>query len=68
MANGVTENEVCPVFTATLDGDPLPDPAEVDSFAWVPWSTLEATVSDDPDRYSPWMRLQLSLLAAKRGG
>ena len=67
MASGVTENEVCPVFTATLDGDPQPDPAEVDSFAWVPWSGLAAAV-DDPERYSPWMRLQLPLLADKRGG
>jgi isopentenyl-diphosphate delta-isomerase len=68
MADGVTENEVCPVFTATLDGDPHPHPAEVDSFAWVPLSTLAAVVADDPDRYSPWMRLQLPLLATKRGG
>jgi isopentenyl-diphosphate Delta-isomerase len=68
MASGITENEVCPVFTATLDGDPQPDPSEVDSFAWVPCSTLTAAVADDPDRYSPWMRLQLPLLAEKRGG
>ena len=68
MNNGLTENEVCPVFTATLDGDPKPDAAEVDSFAWVSWSTLPAAVADDPERYSPWMRLQLPLLADKRGG
>jgi isopentenyl-diphosphate delta-isomerase type 1 len=68
MANGVTENEVCPVFTAALDGDPQPDPAEVDAFAWVPWSTLPAAVADDPERYSPWMRLQLPLLADHGGG
>jgi isopentenyl-diphosphate delta-isomerase len=68
MADGVSENEVCPVYTATLDNDPVPDPAEVDSFAWVPWSTLSAAVADDPERYSPWMRLQLPLLAPKRGG
>jgi isopentenyl-diphosphate Delta-isomerase len=67
MASGLTENEVCPVFTATLDGDPQPDPAEVDSFAWVHWSTLATIVADDPPRYSPWMRLQLPLLAEKRG-
>ena len=68
MADGVTENEICPVFTGTLAGDPQPDPAEVDSFAWVPWSTLAADVAVDPGRYSPWMRLQLPLLAEKRGG
>jgi isopentenyl-diphosphate delta-isomerase len=68
MADGVCENEVCPVYTATLEGDPVPDLAEVDAFAWVPWSTLSAAVADDPERYSPWMRLQLPLLAAKRGG
>jgi hypothetical protein len=40
----------------------------VNSFAWVPWSTLAAAVADDPGRYSPWMRLQLPLLAEERGG
>ena len=66
MANGVTENEVCPVFTAALDRDPQPDPAEVDRFAWVPWSRLAILVAEDPERYSPWMRLQLPLLAEQR--
>jgi isopentenyl-diphosphate delta-isomerase len=68
MGNGLTENEICPVFTATLETDPVPDPSEVDSFAWVSWSTLAADVAADPERYSPWMRLQLPLLAEKRGG
>ncbi len=67
MDDGLTENEVCPVFTSTLDGDPQPDPAEVDSFAWTPWSALATAIADDPGRYSPWMRLQLPLLAEKRG-
>ncbi len=68
MDNGVTENEVCPVFTATLADDPEPDPAEVDSFSWVPWPSLASAVAANPDRYSPWLRLQLPLLAAQRNG
>ena len=68
MDNGVSENEVCPVFTANLAGDPVPDPTEVDTFDWVAWASLPAAVDGDPDRYSPWMRLQLPLLAAQRSG
>ena len=65
MPSGVTENEVCPVFTAVLTADPEPSPAEVDAFRWVPWRALPAEVAADPDSYSPWLRLQLPLLMAR---
>ena len=68
MDNGLTENEICPVFTATLETDPVPDPSEVDSFVWTTWPDLSAAVAADPERYSPWMRLQLPLLAGKPRG
>ncbi len=37
MPDGVVENEICPVFTATTAGTVRPDPDEVDSFVWVGW-------------------------------
>ena len=65
MPSGVTENEVCPVFTAVLAQDPTPEPAEVDAFRWLPWHALPAEVAADRDTYSPWLRLQLPLLLAE---
>ena len=34
-ASGVVENEICPVFSAVVDADPLPAPDEVAEWAWV---------------------------------
>lgn len=62
MPNGIRENEVCPVFTAVLPGEPRPDPTEVDAFRWVSWSDLPAEVATGSESYSPWLRLQLPLL------
>lgn len=67
MADGTVENEVCPVFTATLRGDPQPNPDEVDGLRWVDLTELVAAVSRDPAPYSPWMREQLAALALRRG-
>ena len=37
MANGVRENEICPVFTAVTSDEPEPDVSEVAATEWVPW-------------------------------
>jgi isopentenyl-diphosphate Delta-isomerase len=64
MANGVTENEVCPVFAAYSDDPPAPDPGEVAEVRWVDWERFcdEARAGDQP--VSPWCALQLAELAA----
>ncbi|ONI73340.1 isopentenyl-diphosphate delta-isomerase [Actinosynnema sp. ALI-1.44] len=56
MADGVVENEMCPVYRVTVAGDPTPDPSEVDDFEWVDWPPSRAL--------SPWAELQLPQLRA----
>ena len=69
-ATGVVENEVCPVFTAraaTVGGavpDPVPDPAEVEEWRWVPWAEAAALARTAPWALSPWSVLQLAQLPA----
>jgi isopentenyl-diphosphate delta-isomerase type 1 len=63
-AEGVVENEVCPVFVADGADDPRPDPAEVAEWAWVPWRLLPDLVAQAPVLVSPWMVLQVPQLAA----
>jgi isopentenyl-diphosphate Delta-isomerase len=57
-ADGVVENEVCPVFFAHLDGDPepppTPDPEEVAEWRWVPWAAFRAVATTAPWALSPW--------------
>lgn len=64
MDNGVVENELCPVYRATLTGstDPRPDPDEVGDWRWAPIEQLRRDVADDPTGWSPWMREQLDAL------
>ena|GEM_PF-268488 len=63
-AGGIEENELCPVFVATLVGTPTPVPDEVDSFDWWAWDDfLAAALAGE---LSPWATLQAPLLDACR--
>jgi isopentenyl-diphosphate Delta-isomerase len=63
MANGVLENEICPVYAAYSDAPPAPDPAEVADIRWVDWSRFcEAVRAGRP--VSPWCAMQVAELAA----
>jgi isopentenyl-diphosphate delta-isomerase len=58
-ASGVVENEICPVFSTTVDGDPMPAPDEVAEWMWVVPAQLRAAVEATPFAFSPWLVLQL---------
>ena len=64
MANGVLENEVCPVYAAYSDAVPMPDPAEVAEIRWVDWDQFCAAVRTGQLSISPWCAMQLAELAA----
>jgi isopentenyl-diphosphate Delta-isomerase len=64
MANGVVENELCPVYRAVTDDTPAPDPAEVDGVEWVDWPTFTADVLAGSRDISPWAALQIPSLVA----
>lgn len=64
MANGVVENELCPVFRAVSDAMPSPAAAEVDEFGWLSWSLFVSLVTGGELAVSPWCRAQVDQLAA----
>jgi isopentenyl-diphosphate delta-isomerase len=64
MDNGVTENEVCPVYAAYSDARPDPDPTEVAEVKWVDWDEFRAAVRTGRQPISPWCAMQLDELAA----
>lgn len=64
MANGVRENELCPVFVATTSGPARPDPAEVDDHTWEDWATFREAVLAGRRDVSPWCVEQVAALAA----
>ncbi|TDQ55574.1 isopentenyl-diphosphate Delta-isomerase [Actinorugispora endophytica] len=61
-ASGVVENEVCPVYVAEPEGDPVPDPEEVMDWRWVDWRTFADMAEAAPWSISPWAAEQAVLL------
>ncbi len=61
-ASGVRENEVCPVFVATLAGDLDPHPDEVMEFRWVDPTALADVAARSPWLLSPWSGEQIRAL------
>jgi len=63
-AGGVVENEVCPVYLARADADPVPDPDEVAQWHWADAAAVVAAAAGAPWLLSPWSVLQLAELHA----
>ena len=64
MANGVVENELCPVFRTISDARPRLAPAEVDEYGWVSWPLFVSLVTGGELAVSPWCREQVAQLVA----
>ena len=62
-ANGLVENEVCPVWFATTDDPIRPNPDEVMDLRWVGRAELGRAVTAAPWVFSPWMVEQVGQLA-----
>ena len=65
-ADGIVENELCPVLFARLDGAGTPtvtaDPAEVAEWRWVPWPSFRTVALTAPWVLSPWAAQQVGQL------
>ena len=64
MDDGVTENEMCPVFVARTTDLVRADPDEVDDVGWEPWSAFRSGVLDGTLPVSSWCREQVQELPA----
>jgi isopentenyl-diphosphate delta-isomerase len=67
MDNGVTENEMCPVFVATTRDAVRLDPEEVDDHQWVDWADFRAGVLDGSRDVSVWCVQQVAALPEDPG-
>lgn len=65
-AGGIVENEICPVFVATVDPDDVrANPDEVSQTSWVPWESFVAATRATPAAFSPWAVLQTARLGPR---
>jgi len=61
-ANGIVEHEICPVYTAYTDEEPVLNPLEVVDAHWVEPGALAASIEATPWAFSPWLVLQAQQL------
>ena len=62
---GTVENEMCPVYVATVAegaGDPRPAPTEVEAWEWVGWPRFRDDVLAGRRAVSQWCREQVAAL------
>lgn len=64
MATGIVENEVCPIFRAVVDREPVLDGTEVAESMWVPWGEFLDAVTRGSMDVSPWCQMQIARLAS----
>lgn len=64
--NGIVENEICPVYIATVLKNPKPNPKEVETYEWVNWQEFLKRLKKTPKRYSPWCVEQATLLSKNK--
>lgn len=57
--NGLIENELDHVFIGRFDGEPKPNPEEVDECKWVSIIELMNDVNENPKSYTPWFKIIL---------
>jgi isopentenyl-diphosphate delta-isomerase len=62
VGNGLVEHEFDHVFVGQFDGEPRPDRAEVDGWAWTPLDEVCADVVTRPSEYTVWLRIVLDRL------
>jgi len=64
-AQGIVENEVCPVFAATTSDAIQPNPDEVADWAWVEPTAMVDAWAATPAVFSPWSVMQIRQLAPR---
>ena len=59
LDNDLFEHELDYVFVGHYNGQPTPDPNEVDDWKWIDINTLKQDVQVNPENYTYWFKLIL---------
>lgn len=63
VSPGLIEHEYLSVFVGTAMRNPVPDPAEVDSWRWCSRDMIDRELADDPSAFTPWFPIAWRALA-----
>ena len=56
LDQGLTEHEFDHVFIGIFNGQPHPDPEEVEEFAWLSLDRIRENIKDHPEKYTFWFK------------
>lgn len=61
VGGGMVEHEVVSIFLMECDSEitPMPNPAEVIETRWTTLEALKDGIAQNPERYTPWLRIYL---------
>jgi len=65
-ANGIVENEICPILVAHADVDPKPHRDEVEEWKWMGWEEFLEEIKKHYDIYSPWCVEEAIIITKRR--
>jgi len=57
LDRGLVEHEYDHVFLGRFDGEPRPDPAEVEAWRWLGADALRGELAAQPERFTAWFRI-----------
>ncbi len=64
--NGLWEHEYDHVFFGKFDGEPKPNPEEVDEWKWVSLEKLKKDIQENPDNYTYWLKKSIDKVISER--
>jgi isopentenyl-diphosphate delta-isomerase len=59
-----SEHELCHVYAGLASGTISTDPLEIAAIRWVSPTDLSREIAADPERFSPWMKLEWQQITA----
>jgi len=65
-ANGIIENEICPILVGVYEKDPVVHSDEVAGWQWINWKQFLKNTSEESPVYSPWCIEEAKILATKK--
>jgi isopentenyl-diphosphate delta-isomerase len=60
-----SEHETCSVFLGRATGDVATNENEIAAVRWVSADELDQALADEPERYSPWLKLEWARLRSE---
>ena len=57
LGKNFSEHEYDHVFVGKFEGEPDPNPAEIDDWKWIGLEELKKDMQENPDRYTYWLKV-----------